>query len=303
MKYFVWGSVISFLLVSSPVSAQDSERDVYMRMIGQAIVSTMEEHHAYDWKEVTDTAARFWKDPSSALDQETRRLQGKFYRFVFKTFLGDQASITKIMKRYFEYQLDCLVSDYEKAPVSRYQFWSKVPSHYHAILAFELLAVESGIKLDHSYHDIFSLVSDKARMIEDASQKIPNEAVALIRGAPPAPPPPPLSSASIIPIAPQSPSLKLTHPTKDRPQKPKRHAPVTVDALSATQSLLKKTTTKTGESSLSENVLNEIKQGGFTLKPASERILRDRPTDNTDGDLLAILKKRFEQIRPALSED
>ncbi|MBX3486821.1 MAG: hypothetical protein KF798_02805 [Candidatus Paracaedibacteraceae bacterium] len=299
MKYFVWSSVISFLLVSSPVKSQDSEHDVYMRMIGQAIVSTMEEHHAYDWKEITDTASRFWKDPSSALDQETRRLQGKFYRFVFKTFLGDQASVTKIMKRYFEYQLDCLVADYEKAPASRYQFWSKVPSHYHAILAFELLAVESGIKLDHSYHDIFSLVSDKARMIEDASQKISSDAV-VTRGVPPAPPPPPLSSVSMIPIAPQSPSLKLTHPTKDRPQRQKRHAPVTVDALSATQNSLKKTITK--ESSLSENVLNEIKQGGFTLKPASKRILRDRPAESEDNDLLTILKKRFNQIRPALSE-
>ncbi|MBX3457635.1 MAG: hypothetical protein KF820_04680 [Candidatus Paracaedibacteraceae bacterium] len=303
MKYFVFSFITLCLLGYSPASSHESDQSIYTRMISSAIMSTMEEHHSYDWKEISDTASKFWKDPSSALDQEVRRLQGKFQRFLFSTFLGDQASVKKIMKRYFDYQLECLVADHEKAPISRYQFWSKIPSHYHAILAFELLAVELGIKLDHNYHEMFSLVSERTRMIEDAAEKLMNNAEKGTGTPPPPAPPLPSSVVSFIPKPPQSPSLKLKHLTKDRAQKLKKPTPLTTNQLAEDLSGLKKTTTRAGSSSLSENVLDEIRKGSFMLKPASQRVLKELPADNRDNDLLAILRNRFELIRPMLSEN
>ncbi len=296
MQYGIRGFVMSLILINSPLQAQENEADIYKRMIGNAIVSTMEEHHASDWKTVETTASHFWRDPTSALDQEVRALEGKFYRFLNSTLLGDEASVKKILKHYFEYQLDRLVGEYQKAPVSRYQFWSKLPSHGHAILAFQLLAVERGIKLDENYHQLFSLASERARLIEEESHKIAEAAVAPLT-PPPAPPPPVVRS--IIPDAPISPSLKLKHPTRDRPQKPRKSGSLSQAELSATLSGLKKTTTRTGSSSLSENVLQEIKKGGFNLKPASDRILKELPIE-LDNSLESILRRRFANVRPLI---
>ncbi len=295
MQYGIRGFIISLALINSPLQAQETEADIYKRMIGNAIVSNMEENHANDWRTVETTASHFWRDPTSALDQEVRALEGKFYRFLNSTLLRDETSVKKILKHYFEYQLDRLVGDYQKAPVSRYQFWSKLPSHGHAILAFELLAVERGIKLDENYHQLFSLASERARLIEEESLKI-SEAAAV---PPPAPPPPP-PVKSIIPDAPRSPSLTLKHPTRDRAQKPKRSATPTSADLSNIRSGLKKTTTRSGSSSLSENVLQEIKKGGFNLKPASDRILKELPIELEDNSLQSILRRRFSSVRPLI---
>lgn len=303
MKYFVLSFITLCLLGYSPASTHESDQSIYTRMISGAIMSTMEEHHSHDWKEISDTASTFWRDPSSALDQEVRRLQGKFQRFLFSTFLGDQASVQKIMKRYFDYQLECLVSDYRKSPTSRSQIWSKIPPQCHAIIAFELRAVELGIKLDHNYHEMFYLISERTRMIEDATEKLMNNAEKMTSTPPPPAPPLPSNIVSFIPKPPQSPSLTLKHPTKDRVQKPKKSTSLTKDHSAEGFSGSQKTTTRAGSSSLSENVLGEIRKGSFMLKPASQRVLKDLPADTRDNDMLEILRKRFNMIRPMLSED
>lgn len=297
MNYVIRSFIISLLMINTLVHSQEPERDIHMKMIGNSVISNMEEHHSHDWKKIETLASKFWKDPSSAVDQKVRKLEGKFYRFLLNTFLGDIPSVKKILRHYFEYQLDSLIADFQRAPVSRYQFWSKIPSHCHAVLAFELLAIERGIKLDENYHQLFSLASERARLIEEESQKIA-EAAATPPPPPPAPPPP---VKSIIPDAPQSPSLKLKHPTRDRAQKPKRSATPTLADLSDIRSGLKKTTTRTGSSSLSENVLEEIRKGGFNLRPASDRILKELPQGAEDVTLESILRKRFETVRPMIS--
>lgn len=277
MKYFIFSFITLYLLGYSPASTHEPNQSIYTRMISGAIMSTMEGHHSHDWKEISDTASTFWRDPSSALDQEVRRLQGKFQRFLFSTFLGDQASVKKIMKRYFDYQLECLVSDYRKSPTSRSQIWSKIPPQCHAIIAFELLAVELGIKLDHNYHEMFYLISERTRMIEDATEKLTNNAEKVTSTPPPQAPPLP------------SKTKKTTSLTKDQP----------AEGFSGSQ----KTTTRAGSSPLSENVLDEIRKGSFMLKPASQRVLKDLPADTRDNDMLEILRERFNMMRPMLSED
>lgn len=283
-----------------PCLSQDETPEIYRRMVSQSVQAVMEEYHVQDWKKTTQTAAKFWRDPTTALDQKVKNQFEKLHRFLLKTFLGDLPSIKSIEKFYFEQQLDYLVEDYKKAPVSRYQLWSRTPSHYQATLAYELLAVQLNIKLDRNYHEFFSLESERARFIEEALEKIhPPQAPNVEDSAPP--PPPPLPSLIAVPTF--STSLKLNHLTKDRPQKPKR-TPQTIlnqDTLMNSLSSLKKTTTTTqGASSLSENVLNEIRKGGFKLNKASNRILKDQPEDQTGQDLLAILRKRFNSIRPAI---
>ncbi len=292
---------IAFLFAILPCQSHESSEDVYLRMISNGIQAAMEEYHAEDWKKTSQTASKFWADPTSALDQEVKKQHGKFHRYLLRAFLGDTASIKKIMKHNFEYQLECLIADYDKAPVSRYQFWNKIPSQYHATLAYEFLAVESGIKLDRNYHSVFSLASERARLIEEETLKIKSQEQHAAPSAPPPPPAPPV--LSLVPPAAQSPSFKLKHPTKNRALKPgkKQNQQFTSDDILTSRSSLKKTTTRTGSSSLSKTVLDEIRQGGFNLKSATQRILKDLPQAQQDQDLLAILQRRFAIIRPGIA--
>ncbi|AIK97040.1 hypothetical protein [Candidatus Odyssella acanthamoebae] len=286
MRKFLYLSALLSCLSSAAEIQGHSKEQILIEMVHNSIHAALEQYHKDDWHEIRDLASRFWRDPSSPLEQEVNIRVNKFHNFLLRTFNYDKKASLTILKHYFDYQLDCLQLDYENAPKSRFQVWSNIPPQYHATLAFEIVASNMGIKIGTDYHGHYALASEQARIIDDQQQKLKDE---LSKAFLPPPPPPPSPSLSPLP------KLKHTQKhTKDGMPLIKLNGP-----LGESKSVPK--ITKIGSSALSRDILTEIKKKPIKLKPAADRMLRDKPISE-ENDFTALLKRRLEKIRYSIQD-
>ncbi len=285
MKKFLYVSALLSSLSFATEIPEQSKVQILTGMVHNSFHAALEYYHKDDWSEIRDLASRFWRDPSSPLEQEVKIRVNRFHNFLLKTFNYDKKASLTILKHYFDYQLDCLQFDYGNAPKSRFQVWSNTPPQYHATLAFEIVAGTLGVKIATDYHAQYALASEQARFIEEQQRKLKDE----FSKAPPPPPPPPSPSLSPLP--------KLRIGLKSNKNE--------ISLISIKGPLNASTQgsqiPKVGSSSLPSNVLEEIKGKSFKLKPASDRILKAKPV-NEEIDFTALLKLRLEKIRFSMQE-
>jgi hypothetical protein len=263
MKKFLYLSALLSSLSSATKSQDSSKEQILIEMVHNSIHAALEQYHKDDWHEIRDLASRFWRDPSSPLEQEVKIRVNKFHNFLLRTFNYNKKASLTILQHYFGYQLDCLQLDYENAPKSRFQVWSNIPPQYHATLAFEIVASNWEIKIGKDYHGHYALASEQARIIEDQQRKLKDESSQVFLPPPPPPPSPPLSPL---------PKLKyLQKPTPKSMPLIQFNGP-----LGEAKNVLK--ITKVGSSALSSDILTEIKEKPIKLKSAAARVLRDKPT-------------------------
>lgn len=289
-----FGIFSSIFSICQAHDIQENEA-ILKRMVDGALHSAMEQYHTKDWMDIKETASKYWRDPTSPLEQEVTAKVFKFKEFLTATLLRNETAVNRVLGNYFEYQLDCLLADYNTQAQPRFRIWSSPPPQYSSTLAFELVASSFGIKLQKDYHQLYAFVSERARLIEEeqqkleliARQKIPN---------PPLPPCKPLHSSS---------HQKLNHLTKDRPlqQKNVPANPFIIQLKGQLSDL--KTAPKissTGSSSLSDDVLSEIKSGKYMLKSAASRVLKERPAAD-QNDLTQILSRQLSLMRISITGD
>lgn len=283
-QLFYFSAFISIISYGAAVESESTEQ-ILRKMVNHSIEAALQNYHKDDWREIKDMASHFWRDPSSALEQEVKLKVNKFQDYLLSTLLNDKQAVLRILYHYFDYQLDCLQVDYESAPKSRFQVWSYTPPQYHATQAFEMIARGLGISLDKDYHQSYALASDRARFIEDQQDQLKENASKLkITLAPEIPIPPPFVPSSTKKIRP-------LHPKNDIKI-------IQIQGELGERESTPKTITKTNGSPLTTSVLEEIK-AGVKLKPAADRILKPKPKSRP-GNLLEILSKQLDKRRSVI---
>lgn len=288
---------LASLLIQSSLSAEpQTNEQILQKMVSNAIDATLEQYHKDDWRQIRDIAAHFWRDPSSPLEQEVTTRINHFHQFLWATLLNNKKAALVILSQYFEYQLDCLQIDYANAPKSRLHVWSNTPPQYHATLAFEVVAGNLGIKLNKDYHHDYAQASERARLVEDQQRRIEAELAKAIIPPPPPPVAPPPYLIPAAPLAPKAPNNFInTAPLKSEK---KDIGLIQLRGPIGEQKVPPKLT-KSGTSSLTPDVLSEIKKGSIKLKPVADRLLKDKPLYQ-DSDLRDVLARRLQEMRRSI---
>lgn len=290
-QLFYFSAFVSMVSYGAAVESESTEQ-ILRKMVNNSIEATLQNYHKDDWCKIKDMASRFWRDPSSALEQEVKLKVNKFHSFLLSTLLNDKQATLRILYHYFDYQLDCLQVDYESAPKSRFQVWSYTPPQYHATQAFEMIARDLGISLNKDYHQSYALASDRARFIEDQQDQIkentPELKIPLVS-----------NSQKAIPIPPLFiPALKK----KIRPVQSKNDIKIIqIQGELGERENEPKIITKANASALTTSVLEEIKIG-VKLKPAADRILKPKPKNGPDH-LQEILLKQLNKMRDVIKRE
>lgn len=276
-----------FRVTTDSVQA-DSEIKILRKMLVNTVLTCLEQYHNDDWLAIKTEVGSSWFDPSFSIEKKVQERVQKFNVLLQRTFNNHNESVKRILELYFDYQLECLELDYKLNGWAKGYLWSTEPAQIYAILAFEKVATDMQILIDHYYHRISKISNKQTQLIEFEQSKL--SAITIENSvsedpqvfSPPPPPPPLLPTSKPRTVISSAEIIKIK------------------GSIGESKTAIK--ITLNGTSSLSSDVLDEIKKGTIRLKPASERILRLKP-ELLDDSPAAILLRYFGRIRGFMEED